>query len=442
MATFITKKSISRRALLQGAAGTAVALPLLDAMLPALAAQSKSAAKPQLRFGGVYVPNGVLPDRWHPTKVGRDFEFKPVMKPLEPFRDSLFTVSGLIASGTPGPHPGASCGWLNGLGAVGKQGAPIVSGKSLDQFIADKIGQDTPMPSIEIGTEDMGTSLGACDGYSCLYFNSVSWKSDTAPLPIEINPRVTFERMFGETGTTSQRISRLQYKGSILDSITQEVSRLRGQLAPRDQNVLGDYLDNVREVERRIQLVMKRSESSVAAPAAPTGIPESFAEHMTLTYDLLHIAFQGDISRVFTFLTGVEASNRGYSHIGIPESHHVCSHHGNDAGMMDKYSKIVTWQVEQLAAFLKKLRDTPDGDGTLFDHSLIYFGGGMSNGNLHDRYTPAAVAVGGAAGGMKGRGNEHVVINRQPAANLLLNIAEIAGVAGEKIGPSTGKLEL
>jgi hypothetical protein len=439
---FISKKHLSRRAVLRGALGATISLPLLDAMLPALTAQSKIAAKRTLRFGGVYVPNGVLPDRWHPDKPGRDFEFKPVMKPMEPFRDMLFTVSGLVGSGTPGPHLGASCGWLNGLGAVGKQGAPIVSGKSLDQYIVDKIGQDTPMPSIELGTEDMGTSIGACDGFACTYFNAISWKTDTSPRPVEVNPRVTFERMFGETGSTGQRIARLKYKDSILDSVTQEVTRLRGQLAPRDQRILSDYLDNVREVERRIQLVVQRSESSVEAPAAPTGIPESFEEHMTLTYDLMHLAFQGDISRVFTFLTSVEASNRGYGFIGIPESHHVCSHHGNDPVQMDKYSRIVTWQMEQFAKFVKRLQSTPDGDGSLLDHSLLYFGGGMSNGNQHDRFTPPALVVGGALGRMKGRGNEHIVANRVPAVNLLLNLAEMADVPLDKIGPSTGKLNL
>ena len=375
---FITKKHIPRRAFLRTALGGAVALPLLDAMIPALTAQSKTAAKPQLRFGGSYVPNGVLPDRWHPSTTGRDFEFKPAMKPLEPFRDMLFTVSGMVGSGNPGPHLGASCGWLNGLGAVGKQGAPIVSGKSLDQFIADKIGQDTPMPSIEVGTEDMGTSLGACDGFACTYFNAVSWKSDTSPRPVEINPACNLRTdVRRDRQQPASAFARLEYKGSMLDSLTQEVARLRGQLAPRDQHILGDYLENVREVERRIQLVMKRSESSVEAPTAPTGVPESFAEHMTLTsMTLMHIAFQGDISRVFTFLTGVEASNRGYAFIGVPESHHVCSHHGNDPVMMDKYTKIVTWQAQQFANFAKKLQATPDGDGSLLDHSLLYFGGG------------------------------------------------------------------
>lgn len=438
----ITKQHLSRRTFLRGAFGTAIALPLLDAMVPALTAQSNTAAAARFRFGAVYVPNGVLPDRWHPTAVGRDFELTSAMKSLEPFRQQLVTVSGLQASGTPGPHLGASCGWLNGLGAVGKQGEPIVSSKSLDQFIAERHGQDTPLPSIEVGTEDMGTSIGACDGYACMYFNSLAWKTDTSPLPVEINPRMTFERMFGETGTTEERLARLEYKRSVLDSLTREVARLRTTLGPRDQRILGDYLDNVREVERRIQQVVKRSALSVEVPAAPSGVPESFEEHMTLTYDLMHLAFQGDISRVFTFLTGVEASNRGYAFIGVPESHHVCSHHGNDPVAMDKYTTIVGWQVQQFATFLQKLRDTPEGDGSLLDHSLLYFGSGLSNGNAHDRNSPPAVIVGGAAGGMKGRGNQHVGAHGAPAVNLLLNMAELADVPVEKIGSSTGKLTL
>ena len=438
----ITKKHLSRRTFLRGAFGTTIALPLLDAMVPALTAQARTAAAGTLRFGGVYWPNGVLPDRWHPSEVGRDFSFTPIMKPLEPFREQLITVSGLVGSGTPGPHLGNSCGWLNGLGAVGKQGEPIVSGKTLDQYIVDKIGQDTPLPSMELGTEDMGTSIGACDGFACTYFNAVAWKTDTSPLPVEINPRVTFERMFGETGTTEERVARLQYKRSVLDSLTQEVARLRGRLGPRDQRVLGEYLDNVREVERRIQQIAKRSETNADVPAAPSGIPESFPEHVALSYDLLHLAWQGDITRVFTFLLGVEASNRGYAFINVPESHHVCSHHGNDPVAMEKYTTIVAWNVKQFASFVEKLRATPDGDGSLFDHALLYFGSGMSNGNVHDRNAPPAVVLGGVNGRMKGHGNQHVFANRAPAVNLLTSLADLADVPVEKIGSSTGRVAI
>jgi hypothetical protein len=440
---FISKKHLSRRTFLRGTFGAAVALPLLDAMVPAMTAQSRTAAAPQIRFGGAYIPNGVLPERWHPATVGRNFEFTSVMKPLEPFREQLITISGMVGSGTPGPHLGASAGWLNGVGAVGRQGEPILSGKTLDQYIAEKIGQDTPLPSIEVGTEDMGTSIGACDGYACVYFNSLAFKTDTSPLPIEVNPRVTFERMFGETGSTSQRLNRLQYKNSMLDSLTQEVARLRGELGPRDQVLLGDYLDNVREVERRIQQVMRRSDLNVEIPAAPSGVPESLDEHVALTYDLMHLAFQGDISRVFTFLLANEASNRGYSFIGVPESHHVCSHHGGNPEAMDKYTTIVTWHVTQFANFLKKLADTADGDGSLLDHSLVMWGSGMSNGNAHDRFSPPTILAGGANGWMKDHGNQHVAVpNRAPSANVLLNVADVFDIPLEKIGPSTGRLAL
>src|SRR5262245_36717679 len=285
----ITKQHLSRRTFLRGAFGTAIALPLLDAMVPALTAQGNTAAAPTLRFGAVDWPNGVLQERWHPTEIGRDFAFTPVMKPLEAFREQLITVSGLVGSGTPGPHLGNSCGWMNGLGAVARQGEPIVSGKTLDQFIADKIGQETPLPSLELGTEDMGTSIGACDGYACTYFNAIAWKTDTSPLPVEINPRVTFERMFGETGSTEERVARLSYKRSILDSLTQEIGQLKGRVSARYQRTLSDYLDNVREVERRIQQIARRSETTVDVPTAPTGIPESYPEHMALTYDLMHL---------------------------------------------------------------------------------------------------------------------------------------------------------
>jgi hypothetical protein len=438
---FISKKNLSRRAVLRGTLGAGVALPLLDAMAPALVAQSKSTAAPQLRFGGVYIPNGALPDVWHPKEIGSGFMFTTPVKSLEPFRKQLITVSGMTGSGTPAPHLGCSAGWLNGLGAVGAQGAPIVSGKTLDQYIADRIGGDTPLPSLEVGTEDMGTSIGACDGFSCVYFNCLAWRSDTAPLPVEINPRVTFERLFGETGTAAQRRAKLEYKDSLLDSISGEVARMRAQLGASDKRILGDYLDNVREVERRIQQVEKRSKTELELGAPPSGIPASFEEHVQLTYDLVHLAFRGDITRVFTFLTGVEASNRGYGFIGVPESHHVCSHHGNNPEAMEKYTKIVTYQVEQFARFVQKLQDTPDGDGTLFDHALLYFGGGMSNGNQHDRYNPPALIVGGANGRL--RGNRHVAVaNGAPAANLLLNLAEMADVRLDHIGPSTGSFDI
>jgi hypothetical protein len=432
----ITKKHLSRRALLRGALGTAIALPMLDAMVPALNAQSK---EPKLHFGAVYWPNGVLPDRWHPDADGTNFEFKPIMKPLEPVRDHLITISGLTAVGF--GHMGASASWLNGVGQKGRNGEQISSEMTLDQMIAEKIGQDTPLPSIEVGTEDMGTAVGSCDGYACIYFNTLAWRNATTPLPVEINPRATFERMYGETGTAAKRLARLQYKTSMLDAITEETTRLQGSLGASDRNILSQYLDNIREVERRIQQVMKRSAESVESPAAPAGIPESFDEHMRITYDLMHLGFQGDISRVFTFLVGVEASNRGYPHIGVSESHHTASHHANNAEMMDKYSKIVTYHAMLFSDFVQKLKATPDGDGSLLDHSMLYFGSGMSNGNEHASNNPPAIVAGGANGRLKG--GKHVHLSKPTVTpNVLVSLAALANVHEEKIGPSTGAVEL
>jgi hypothetical protein len=334
---------------------------------------------------------------------------------------------------------GARGGAPNRLAPPAAQGRETWSGPSLDLFGAAGIAGATPLRSSEHGTEDMGTSIGACDGFSCLYFNAISWRSDTQALPIEINPRVTFERMFGETGTTEQRVARLRYKTSLLDSITQEVGRLRGELGPGDTRVLDNYLTNVREVEQQLQRVMARSDLDIDVPAAPSGVPPSFEEHMQITYDLMLLAYQGDISRVVTFLTGVEASNRGYPFVGVSESHHACSHHGDDPERMMKYTRIVTYQVTQFARFVQRLKDTPDGDGSLLDHTLLYLGSGMSNGNQHDRNTPPAVALGGANGRL--RGNRHIAVeDREPAANFLLNLADIAGVEVESIGPSTGRI--
>jgi hypothetical protein len=408
----ITKKHLSRRTFLQGTFGAAMALPMLDAMVPALTAQSRTAAASPFRFGAIYLPNGVFPDTWHPTQVGADFEFKPVMQPLEPFRNQLVTVSKMKAPWGESVHLGASSAFLNGTGPVGARDdsgdafGKIQSKKTLDQFIADAVTGDAPLRSIEVGTEDMGTAAGACDGFPCTFFNALSWRDDTSPLPIGINPRVTFERMFGETGSQAQRTARLKERQSLLDSVLAESSKLRGKLGSSDR-----------------------------------GMPEAFDDHMTVTYDLMHLAFQGDISRVFSFMIGHEASDRGYAHIGIPETHHSVSHHGNDAEKLAKYAKIGTYHMVKLGEFLDKLKNTKDGDGNLLDHSMVYWGSGMSNGNLHDRSNPPAVIVGGAHGRLKG--NRHVVAKTdEPTANLLLAMAHVAGAEIDKMGASTGRLDL
>ncbi|HEV8260072.1 MAG TPA: DUF1552 domain-containing protein [Burkholderiales bacterium] len=436
---FITKKRLSRRTFLRGAFGTVVALPMLDAMAPALSAQSRT--RP-FRFGAIYMPNGIYPGLWHPEKTGSDFAFNRIMLPLEPFRDRLVTISKMKAP-EGSVHMGASAAWLNGVGPVTKAGnyAGIESKKTIDQYIADKVAEDTPLRSLQVGTEDMGTAAGACDGFPCVFFNTVSWRDDTSPLPVGINPRVTFERMFGETGSAKQRYERLKQKQSMLDSIAQETAKLRRQLGPADNVILDEYLTNVRDVEQQLQRMEARAGTLEEGPAAPVGIPDMFDDHMTVTYNLMHLAFQGDISRVFTFMIGHEGSSRSYAHIGISEPHHPVTHHGDKPEAIDRYAKLTTYQVAKLAEFIGKLQATPDGDGTLLDRAVIYFGSGMSNGNAHDRNNPPAVILGGANGRL--RGNRHIAVeNKEPTANLLVAFADLANAEVEKIGASTGRLAL
>jgi hypothetical protein len=442
----ITKKHLSRRTFLRGAFGATIALPMLDAMAPALGAQSRTAATAPFRFGVVYLPSGIYPDTWHPDAAGSGFAFKPTMQPLEPFRSNLVTISGMQAPWGESVHVGASSAFLNGVGPLvdrsgtGDAFGKIQSKKTLDQYIADVVAGDTPLRSIEVGTEDMGTAVGACDGFPCTFFNTLAWRDDTTALPVGINPRVTFERMFGEAGGTDQRAARLREKQSLLDSVGLETSRLKSKLAAPDRAILDEYLSNIRDVEQQLERMEKRMGTITGDASAPVGLPEAFDDHMSVTYNLMHLAFQGDISRVFTFMIGHEPSDRSYSHLGIAETHHNVSHHANDAEKLTKYAKIATYQMVKLAESLEKLKASSDGNGTLFDHSLIYFGSGMSNGNLHDRATPPAVLVGGAHG--KLQGDRHIKVNKEPTANLLLSIAQIYGAQIDKFGVSTGRLEL
>jgi len=436
---FITKKHLPRRTFLRGAMGTMVSLPLLSAMLPAF---GQSAARRPFRFGAVYMPHGAYPAFWHPKQVGSDFEFNTIMQPLEGFRDQLVTVSRMKAP-EGSVHLNASAAWLNGTGPIGDTGnyGHIESRKSIDQYIADVVAEDTPLRSLEVGTEDMGTAAGACDGFPCVFFNTLAWRDGTSPLPVGINPQVTFERMFGDPGTAAQRLERLRQKQSILDSVSRETKRLQHDLGAEDRTVLDEYLTNVRRVEQQLQNMEARSDSLASAPAAPVGIPDDFDEHLTLTYDLMHLAFHGDISRVFTFMLGHEGTGRSYAHIGIPEPHHPVSHHGDNPEKIEKYSRIPTYQIAKLAEFLGKLRDTADGDGTLLDHSLVYWGSGMGNANVHARHEPPAVLIGGAHGRLQG--NRHVAAKQdEPTANLLVAIGQMAGAEIESIGESTGRLDI
>jgi hypothetical protein len=438
---FISKKHLSRRTLLRGA-GLAVSLPLLDAMVPAATAQSQTAAGQRLRFGSVYVPNGIYPADWHPEKVGKDFEFKKVMKPVEKFRDYVTTISRMKspegAQDMGGIHMGASSAFLNGAGPLSENGNfnQLRSKKSVDQYIADAVAGDTPLRSLEVGTEDMGTSAGACDNYPCLFFNTMAWYDDESPLPVAISPQVTFERMFGDPGTAEQRLRRLATKQSMLDSILDESKRLDRMLGAGDRALLDEYLTNIHRIDDQIQKLSTRSGVIANTTGGPVGIPEDFDEHMTLTYDLMHLAFQGDMTRVFTFMTGHEATGRSYAHIGINEPHHNVSHHKNTEESIAKYSMITNYQMQKFAQFVDKLYNTPEADGNLLDSTLLYFGAGMSNGVVHDRHNVPALLLGGAGGRLQG--NRHIQAKEdEPTSNLLLGIADIMGAELDTIGIAT-----
>ncbi len=439
----VTKKHLPRRTFLRGALGTLIAMPFMDAMIPALAAQ---ASRP-FRFGAIYIPNGIFPQQWHPDAAGSTFDFKPIMQPLEPFRNSLVTISGMKApDGNPemgGVHMGASAAWLNGTGPDSGQANYFVvkSRKSIDQFIADKIAGDTPLQSLQVGTEDMGTSAGACDGYPCVFFNSISWRDDTSPLPVAVNPRVTFERIFGEAGSSGRRLAQMRRKQSLLDSVVEEAKRMRSSLGSADGAILDEYLTNIRDVEQMLDRMDARAAAVPEGAVAPLGLPDNIDDHLTVTYDLMLLAFQADLSRVFTFMVGHEGSGRSYAHIGLPEPHHPISHHGDTPEGIAKYAKLTTYHVAKLSEFIGKLQETKDGDASLLDRSVIYFGSGMGNGNAHDRNNPPVLLLGGANGKLKG--NRHLKMeNKEPTANLLLALGDLAGAEVPSIGKSTGRLSL
>lgn len=441
---FITKKHLNRRMLLKGA-GAAFSLPLLDAMVPAVTAQSLTAAGAKLRFGSVYVPNGIFPADWHPEKVGKDFEFKRVMKPIEANRDYVTTISGLKSpegrQDMGGIHMGASSAFLNGAGPLSENGNfnQLRSKKSVDQYIADAIAGDTPLRSLEVGTEDMGTSAGACDNYPCLFFATMAWYDDVSPLPVAISPQVTFERMFGDAGTAEQRLHRLVTKQSMLDSILDESKRLERMLGNGDRALLDEYMTNIRRIEDQIQRLSSRSSVISDTSDGPVGIPDDFDQHMTLTYDLMHLAWQGDMTRVFSFMTGHEATGRSYAHIGVNEPHHNVTHHKNTEESIERYSRITTYQMQKFADFVEKLRSTPEGDGNMLDSTLLYFGAGMSNGLEHDRHNVPALLVGKAGGRLEG--NRHIQAEKdEPTSNLLLGIADMLGAEIDTIGIATKRL--
>jgi hypothetical protein len=438
---FVTGTHLSRRAVLRGL-GAGIALPFLEAMVPALRAQAQTA--PPLRFGAVYVPNGCPIDYWFPSGAGGELSLTPILQPLAPFRSQLTVVGNLARAGgtTVTDHAVSSAGWLSGAVAKQTEAEDIRVGVTIDQVLAREIGQDTPFPSLELATEDFSGYVGGCvPGYSCAYMNTISWASETAPLPMEINPRVAFERLFGRAGTAAERARRRREDLSILDSVTDEARALQRAVGAPDANRLDDYLTNVREIERRIQRTEAQNSADVESLAAPVGIPQSFDAHMAVMFDLLAVAFEADLTRVFTFMTGREASQRTYPELGLSETHHDVSHHARQPAKMAQHAKINTHFTALFAAFLDKLRASPEAGGSVLDHSLIAFGTGMSDGQAHNSYPLPLALVGGAGGRV--RGNRFVVAPEWSSiANLWLGVAGLYGSSLESFGESTGRLEL
>jgi Protein of unknown function (DUF1552) len=441
---FVTKKVLSRRTVLRGM-GTAVALPLLDAMIPAFAPAATTA--PVRRFGVVYHPNGVIYDQWLPKGAGAAFELSPTLKGLEPFKDRLIVVTGLFsdqaeANGDGGGDHSRACGsYLTGV-HVKKSDTSLENAVSMDQIAAKAFERETQLSSLQM-TADENSLLGSCDlGYSCAYSSTVSWLTPTLPLMAENNPRVLFERMFGSSDSTDPRVraARLQQDHSLLDSVNQRVNQLQRRLGAADNRKMNDYLASLRDVERRIQKAEEQSSKQLPEVTQPSGVPANFDDHVRLLYDLQLLAFQADLTRVITFMYGREQTGRPYPQIGIPEPHHPLTHHQGQAEKMEKCAKIQRYHIALFADYLGKLRDTPDGDGSLLDHVILLFGAGISNSDRHTHGPLPAFLAGGGAGTLKG-GRHIVYPEHTPLTNLQLTLLNKLGVPAEKLGDSSGQFK-
>ena len=437
----ITKKAISRRMVLRGI-GATMSLPLLDGMVPALTALVNTAAKPTNRLGVVYVPNGIAMGSWTPKADGAAFELTPILQPLVPFRDRLVVLSGLNGAKGGGSHAGASTRFLTGVTSKASE-YDLHASVSLDQLVAKELGQHTQLASLELALDSRDVS-GSCDvGYACAYTNTIAWRGPTTPLPMESNPRAVFERMFGDSGTTDSRtrLARIQTDRSILDSVTQTVADLQRGLGPTDRVKIAEYLEAVRDVERRIQKAEEQTTRELPVVEQPPGIPSSYEEHAKLMFDLQVLAYQCDLTRVITFMLGRELTGRSYAEIGVPDAHHPLSHHLNDPQKIAKIAKINTYHVALLAYYLEKLRSTRDGDGSLLDHMMILYGAGMSDSDKHDPSNLPILLLGAGSGQLKG-GRHLKYSHDTPMANLLVTVMDKLAVPMETIGNSTGKAEI
>jgi hypothetical protein len=437
---FLTKRALPRRTFLRGV-GATIGLPLLESMVPAMTAVAQTPAAPARRLGFVYVPHGVILNQWTPASSAPGFELPAILKPLEPFRDSLTIVSNLARpEGALLQDHACTGSWLTGVPPKRTEGNDFLAAKSIDQIVADQVGQDTVFPSLEVATEDFGALLGACmSGYSCAYMNTLSWQTPTKPLPMEINPRVVFERMFGWESTKDQRLARLRADRSVLDVVTADLSDLSRGMGPSDRARLDEYLEHVRGTERRIQQSERRTRTELAVPVAPVGVPESFEDHAQLLFDLLALACEMDQTRVFTFMLCREFSVRTYPNIDVTEPHHTVSHTQGRATLVAAHTRVNTYHMQLFARFLRRLQSAPDGDGSLLDHSTIVYGSGMGDGNVHAP-SPLPMAV---VGGARKPGGQHIALpDKTPLPNLLVGVAGRLGVELPRFGVSTGTVSL
>ncbi len=437
----LTKKALPRRTFLRGM-GATVALPLLDAMIPSMTAFARTAAAPVRRLGFVYMPMGCDLPRWTPPGEGRLIELSPSLQSLAPVVDQLTVISNLeLKNAYPGTHATSNAAFLSAAKAKWTESTDYYLGTTVDQIAAKEVGQQTLLPSLELSM-DLLQTVGQCDnGYACVYQNNLSWSSPTTPLPAEAHPRIVFERLFGEGGSAADRRAALQRRASLLDWVRDDIARLQNTLGPEDRTRVSQYLDTVREVERRIQKAeAETSDAALPDLDRPVGVPAAYADHARLMFDLQVLALQGDVTRVITFQLARETSNRTYPEIGVPDPHHPLTHHGNDPEKIAKMAKINAFHVSLFAYFLQKLKSTPDGDGSLLDHSLYLYGSGMGNPNVHDHVNLPVLVAGGGATGMKGA--RHIkYADPTPLANLHLTLLERAGVRMEAFADSKGKVD-
>ena len=439
----ISKKAIPRRTVLRGL-GSMLALPLLDSMMPALSAMQKTAAKPINRFGVMYVPNGMIMKNYLPLTEGAAYELTPTLSALAPLRDQVLVVSGLECIPTPGrpggAHAKASTRFLTDVSPPLSE-TWLDAGISMDQILAQETGRETQVASLELAIES-GETAGACDtGFACPYTNTISWKSKNTPLPTQNDPRVIFERLFGDSTSTDPkaRLVRLRQRRSVLDSVSEEVAGLEGVLPQTDRTKLAEYLDAIRGVEQRIQVAEQQSDRELPLVDHPAGIPSSWEDHVNLMFDLQVLAFQCDLTRVITLMVGHEHSGMTYPQIGVPDAHHPVSHHQQEPDKVAKVAKINAYHVQMFARFLEKLRSTRDGDGTLLDHATIMYGAGMADSNSHSPIDIPLILAGGAAGNLKG--GRHIRFKNTPLANLHLTLLDQLGVHCDQIGDSTGRID-